>query len=99
MSLEDVTSGLVLCCLAVEYISFSKRFCPELINFLLGVLHLAVQDKTSTGTAFLLMGYCHISSSTRPNWLLIFSIRVGVVSILIQSGLMRIIGINGYFLN
>uniref|UniRef100_A0A8C7TCP3 Nucleolar protein 14 n=1 Tax=Oncorhynchus mykiss TaxID=8022 RepID=A0A8C7TCP3_ONCMY len=49
MSLEDVTSGLVLCCLAVEYISFSKRFCPELINFLLGVLHLAVQDKTSTG--------------------------------------------------
>uniref|UniRef100_A0A8C7T6L2 Nucleolar protein 14 n=1 Tax=Oncorhynchus mykiss TaxID=8022 RepID=A0A8C7T6L2_ONCMY len=94
MSLEDVTSGLVLCCLAVEYISFSKRFCPELINFLLGVLHLAVQDKTSTGTAFLLMGYCHISSSTRPNWLLVFSIRVGVVSILIQSGLMRIIGIN-----
>uniref|UniRef100_A0A8C8M8M7 Nucleolar protein 14 n=1 Tax=Oncorhynchus tshawytscha TaxID=74940 RepID=A0A8C8M8M7_ONCTS len=67
MSLEDVTSGLVLCCLAVEYVSFSKRFCPELINFLLGVLHLAVQDKTSTGTAFLLMGYCHISSSTRPN--------------------------------
>uniref|UniRef100_A0A8C7D3F5 NOP14 nucleolar protein homolog (yeast) n=1 Tax=Oncorhynchus kisutch TaxID=8019 RepID=A0A8C7D3F5_ONCKI len=85
MSLEDVTSGLVLCCLAVEYVSFSKRFCPELINFLLGVLHLAVQDKTSTGTAFLLMGYCHISSSTRPNWLLVFSIRVGVVSILIQS--------------
>uniref|UniRef100_A0A8C7TGP5 Nucleolar protein 14 n=1 Tax=Oncorhynchus mykiss TaxID=8022 RepID=A0A8C7TGP5_ONCMY len=84
MSLEDVTSGLVLCCLAVEYISFSKRFCPELINFLLGVLHLAVQDKTSTGTAFLLMGYCHISSSTRPNWLLVFSIRVGVVSILIH---------------
>uniref|UniRef100_A0A673W7G8 NOP14 nucleolar protein homolog (yeast) n=1 Tax=Salmo trutta TaxID=8032 RepID=A0A673W7G8_SALTR len=41
MSLEDVTSGLVLCCLAVEYVSFSKRFCPELINFLLGVLHLA----------------------------------------------------------
>uniref|UniRef100_A0A673WFH3 NOP14 nucleolar protein homolog (yeast) n=1 Tax=Salmo trutta TaxID=8032 RepID=A0A673WFH3_SALTR len=49
MSLEDVTSGLVLCCLAVEYVSFSKRFCPELINFLLGVLHLAVKDKTSTG--------------------------------------------------
>ncbi|XP_055731140.1 nucleolar protein 14 [Salvelinus fontinalis] len=49
MSLEDVTSGLVLCCLAVEYVSFSKRFFPELINFLLGVLHLAVQDKTSPG--------------------------------------------------
>ncbi|KAK6322821.1 hypothetical protein J4Q44_G00076130 [Coregonus suidteri] len=48
-SLEDVTSGLVLCCLAVDDLSFSKRFCPELINFLLGVLHLAVPDKTSTG--------------------------------------------------
>ncbi|KAL0965870.1 hypothetical protein UPYG_G00286870 [Umbra pygmaea] len=47
-SLEDVTSGLVLCCLAIEYVSFSKRFCPELVNFLLGLLHLAVPDKTST---------------------------------------------------
>ncbi|KAK5851982.1 hypothetical protein PBY51_023490 [Eleginops maclovinus] len=48
-SLQDVTSGLVLCCLAVEYVSFSKRFLPELINFLAGMLHLAVQDKTSLG--------------------------------------------------
>ncbi|KAF7670421.1 hypothetical protein LDENG_00124620 [Lucifuga dentata] len=48
-SLQDVTSGLVLCCLAVEYISFSKRFLPELINFLTGTLYLAVQDKTSLG--------------------------------------------------
>ncbi|XP_061657991.1 nucleolar protein 14 [Syngnathoides biaculeatus] len=47
-SLEDLTSGLVLCCLAVEYVSFSKRFLPELINFLAGTLHLAVQDKSST---------------------------------------------------
>uniref|UniRef100_A0A8C4HWQ0 Nucleolar protein 14 n=1 Tax=Dicentrarchus labrax TaxID=13489 RepID=A0A8C4HWQ0_DICLA len=39
-SLQDVTSGLVLCCLAVEYVSFSKRFLPELINFLAGTLHL-----------------------------------------------------------
>uniref|UniRef100_A0A4W5Q2U2 NOP14 nucleolar protein homolog (yeast) n=1 Tax=Hucho hucho TaxID=62062 RepID=A0A4W5Q2U2_9TELE len=85
MSLEDVTSGLVLCCLAVEYVSFSKRFCPELINFLLGVLHLAVQDKTSTGTVFLLVSHGHISSSTRPNWLLVFSTKVGVDSILIVS--------------
>lgn len=49
-SLQDMTSGLVLCCLAVEYVSFSKRFLPELINFLAGTLHLAVQDKTSLGT-------------------------------------------------
>uniref|UniRef100_A0A3Q0SRB1 NOP14 nucleolar protein homolog (yeast) n=1 Tax=Amphilophus citrinellus TaxID=61819 RepID=A0A3Q0SRB1_AMPCI len=48
-SLRDLTSGLVLCCLAVEYISFSKRFLPELINFLAGTLHLAVQDKASLG--------------------------------------------------
>ncbi|XP_040915211.1 nucleolar protein 14 isoform X2 [Toxotes jaculatrix] len=48
-SLQDVTSGLLLCCLAVEYVSFSKRFLPELINFLAGTLHLAVQDKTSLG--------------------------------------------------
>uniref|UniRef100_A0A673WIT0 NOP14 nucleolar protein homolog (yeast) n=1 Tax=Salmo trutta TaxID=8032 RepID=A0A673WIT0_SALTR len=80
MSLEDVTSGLVLCCLAVEYVSFSKRFCPELINFLLGVLHLAVKDKTSTGTVFLLMGSCHISSSTRPNWLFVFFLKGCVLS-------------------
>ncbi|XP_069566913.1 nucleolar protein 14 isoform X2 [Brachyistius frenatus] len=50
-SLQDLTSGLVLCCLAVEYVSFSKRFLPELINFLAGTLHLAVQDKTSLGYA------------------------------------------------
>ncbi|XP_023275433.1 nucleolar protein 14 [Seriola lalandi dorsalis] len=48
-SLQDVMSGLVLCCLAVEYVSFSKRFLPELINFLAGTLHLAVQDKASLG--------------------------------------------------
>lgn len=39
----------MLCCLAVEYVSFSKRFVPELINFLAGTLHLAVQDKTFLG--------------------------------------------------
>uniref|UniRef100_UPI0037E97761 nucleolar protein 14 n=1 Tax=Semicossyphus pulcher TaxID=241346 RepID=UPI0037E97761 len=48
-SLQDVTSGLVLCCLAVEYVSFSKRFLPELVNFLAGTLHQAVEDKTSLG--------------------------------------------------
>ncbi|XP_054468409.1 nucleolar protein 14 [Anoplopoma fimbria] len=48
-SLQEVTSGLALCCLGVEYVTFSKRFLPELINFLAGTLHLAVQDKTSLG--------------------------------------------------
>ncbi|KAM9820068.1 nucleolar protein 14 [Neosynchiropus ocellatus] len=50
-SLQDVTSGLLLCCLAVEYVSLSKRFLPELVNFLLGTLNLAVKNKTSLGYA------------------------------------------------
>ncbi|XP_013864806.1 nucleolar protein 14 [Austrofundulus limnaeus] len=50
-SLQDLTAGLVLCCLAVEYVSLSKRFLPELINFLTGTLHLAVKDKAALGYA------------------------------------------------
>uniref|UniRef100_A0A667ZA99 NOP14 nucleolar protein homolog (yeast) n=1 Tax=Myripristis murdjan TaxID=586833 RepID=A0A667ZA99_9TELE len=53
-SLQDVTSGLVLCCLALEYVSLSKRFLPELINFLSGTLHLAVPDKTAIGYSVVL---------------------------------------------
>ncbi|XP_030624138.1 nucleolar protein 14 [Chanos chanos] len=48
-TLEDVATGLVLCCLAVEFVSLSQRFIPELINFLLGILHMAVPDKTLAG--------------------------------------------------
>ncbi|XP_063066733.1 nucleolar protein 14 [Engraulis encrasicolus] len=48
-SLQDVACGLVLCCLAVEYIALSQRFLPEVINFLLGVLHLAVANKEALG--------------------------------------------------
>ncbi|KAL4617352.1 nucleolar protein 14 [Arapaima gigas] len=50
-SLEEVTAGLVLCCLAVEYVTLSQRFVPELISFLLGILHMAVPKKQS-------LGYC-----------------------------------------
>ncbi|XP_066501929.1 nucleolar protein 14 [Hoplias malabaricus] len=49
MSLEGVSTGLVLCSLAVEFLSLSKRFLPELVNFLLGILHLAVPADTCTG--------------------------------------------------
>ncbi|KAL1253537.1 hypothetical protein QQF64_018230, partial [Cirrhinus molitorella] len=49
LSLEDVCKGLVLCCLALEYVSLSQRFFPELLNFLLGLLHLAVSNKHNTG--------------------------------------------------
>lgn len=63
-SLQDVTSGLVLCCLAVEYVSFSKRFLPELVNFLAGTLHLAVQDKTSLGTYTFHTSVTHVTGGS-----------------------------------
>ncbi|KAM4054069.1 nucleolar protein 14 [Anomaloglossus baeobatrachus] len=40
-SLEDVAAGLFIACIFLEYVSLSKRFIPEIINFLLGILHLA----------------------------------------------------------
>ncbi|XP_051734258.1 nucleolar protein 14 [Ctenopharyngodon idella] len=49
VSLEDACKGLILCCLALEFVSLSQRFFPELLNFLLGLLHLTVPDKSSTG--------------------------------------------------
>ncbi|KAL6470624.1 hypothetical protein MHYP_G00217430 [Metynnis hypsauchen] len=48
-SLESVSAGLVLCSLAVEFVSLSQRFFPELINFLMGLLHMAVPADTCTG--------------------------------------------------
>ncbi|XP_056110624.1 nucleolar protein 14 [Rhinichthys klamathensis goyatoka] len=53
VSLEDACKGLILCCLALEFVSLSKRFFPELMNFLLGLLHLTVPDKSNTGYAVL----------------------------------------------
>ncbi|XP_050960850.1 nucleolar protein 14 [Labeo rohita] len=47
-SLEDVCKGLILCCLALEFVSLSQRFFPELLNFLLGLLHLTVSNKHNT---------------------------------------------------
>ncbi|XP_026995912.2 nucleolar protein 14 [Tachysurus fulvidraco] len=48
VSLENVCAGLLLCCIAVESVSLSKRFIPELVNYLLGLLHLAVPTHTCT---------------------------------------------------
>lgn len=48
LSLESVSAGLILCCIAVECVSLSQRFIPELINYLLGLLHLAVPTHTCT---------------------------------------------------
>ncbi|XP_061183430.1 nucleolar protein 14-like [Saccostrea echinata] len=38
---RDVAVGLFLCSLALEYVSLSKRYVPECINFLHGMLFLA----------------------------------------------------------
>lgn len=38
---KDVSSGLFICSLYADYVSLSKRFIPEVINYLVGVLFLA----------------------------------------------------------
>ncbi|XP_078071316.1 nucleolar protein 14 [Mustelus asterias] len=48
-SLRDVAAGLFVCCLFLDYVSLSKRFIPEVINFLLGILHMAVPNKGTLG--------------------------------------------------
>ncbi|KAM4709591.1 nucleolar protein 14 [Discoglossus pictus] len=48
-SLEDVVAGLYICCLFLEYVSLSQRFIPEMINFLLGTLHLATPNSEAAG--------------------------------------------------
>ncbi|KAM9678424.1 nucleolar protein 14 [Trichechus inunguis] len=49
LSLQDVVKGLFVCCLFLEYVSLSQRFVPELINFLLGILHIAAPNKPTLG--------------------------------------------------
>ncbi|XP_008500049.1 nucleolar protein 14 [Calypte anna] len=44
-TLQDVIKGLFICCLFLEYVSLSRRLVPELINFLLGVLHISLPKK------------------------------------------------------
>ncbi|XP_051875320.1 nucleolar protein 14 [Pristis pectinata] len=48
-SLREVAAGLFVCCLFLDFVSFSKRFIPEVISFLLGILHLAVPSKDNLG--------------------------------------------------
>lgn len=49
MSLQDVIKGLFVCCLFLEYVSLSRRFIPELFNFLLGILYIATPNTKSQG--------------------------------------------------
>lgn len=48
-TLQDVIKGLFICCLFLEYVSLSRRFVPELINFLLGVLHISLPKNQAQG--------------------------------------------------
>ncbi|KAF1471227.1 Nucleolar protein 14, partial [Eudyptula minor novaehollandiae] len=48
-TLQDVIKGLFICCLFLEYVSLSRRFVPELINFLLGVIHISLPKKQAQG--------------------------------------------------
>lgn len=41
--------GLFVCCLFLEYVSLSRRFIPELLNFLLGILYIAIPNTKSQG--------------------------------------------------
>ncbi|XP_061047879.1 nucleolar protein 14 [Eubalaena glacialis] len=48
-SLQDVVKGLFVCCVFLDYVSLSRRFIPELINFLVGILYIATPNKQSQG--------------------------------------------------
>ncbi|KAM6361601.1 nucleolar protein 14 isoform 2-T2 [Alca torda] len=48
-TLQDVIKGLFICCLFLEYVSLSRRFVPEVINFLLGILHISLPKKQVQG--------------------------------------------------
>ncbi|CAO2640222.1 Nucleolar protein 14 [Lemmus lemmus] len=50
LSLQDVIKGLFVCCLFLEYVSLSRRFIPELLNFLLGILYIAIPNTKSQGS-------------------------------------------------
>lgn len=49
LSLQDVVKGLFVCSVFLDYVSLSRRFIPELINFLLGTLYLAASSKHGQG--------------------------------------------------
>jgi len=49
LSLQDVVKGLFVCCVFLDYVSLSRRFIPELINFLLGILYVATPNKHGHG--------------------------------------------------
>ncbi|KAM4854747.1 nucleolar protein 14 [Thomomys bottae] len=49
-TLADAVKGLFVCCLFLDYVALSRRFVPEVINFLLGILYIATPNKQSQGS-------------------------------------------------
>ncbi|XP_029805228.1 nucleolar protein 14 [Suricata suricatta] len=49
LSLQDAVKGLFVCCVALDYVRLSQRFVPELVNFLLGILHVATPNRQGQG--------------------------------------------------
>ncbi|XP_066277879.1 nucleolar protein 14-like isoform X1 [Branchiostoma lanceolatum] len=43
---RDIACGLFVCTLFLQYVSLSKRFVPEVINYLQGLLYLAVKKES-----------------------------------------------------
>ncbi|XP_054855791.1 nucleolar protein 14 [Eublepharis macularius] len=48
-TLQDVVKGLFVCCLFLQYVSLSQRFIPELVNFLLRILYMAIPSREVQG--------------------------------------------------
>ncbi|CAG2240436.1 NOP14 [Mytilus edulis] len=56
---RDVAVGLFLCNLCLEYIYLSRRFVPEAINFLHGLLYLASKKDPNKICSFVVHKRCH----------------------------------------
>ncbi|KAM3831626.1 nucleolar protein 14 [Vipera latastei] len=50
---QDVAKGLFVCCLFLDCTSMSRRYVPELVNFLLGILHMAIPNEEAQGYSLL----------------------------------------------
>ncbi|XP_035673033.1 nucleolar protein 14-like [Branchiostoma floridae] len=48
---RDVACGLFVCTVFLQYVSLSKRFVPEVINYLQGLLYLAVKKESRKAVA------------------------------------------------
>ena len=68
-----MVKGLFVCCVFLDYVSLSRRFVPELVNFLLGVLYIAAPNAHGRGElvhGVLSSVFCRsvVLSRPRPLW-------------------------------